>query len=257
MHVVVDVKPADKQKFVGLGQVAYELKSGDEIYVNDPYDCTSYVAAVQDVIIKLHYGNFGGYGLKIIYFAFGILTCFVIVSGVLIWVEARNKRSTAAWKRKSNEWVASVFMAISLSLYPVTALAFNLVQLFKGSDQSPYHVFIYKLFFLSWLALAIVFSIKRDSYFTAKYNLLLGSILGSIIPFVHGFITGKWFWNTFQVETIQLFVVDVFWMTTSAVALLAFFKMKRKPAVPLPENISNQSEKKMVLKLNGKMRETV
>lgn len=228
MHIIVDVKPHDDQKLIGLGQIDYDLGARTEQITHNPYTETNYVAGFQDLMIKLHYGNYGGYGLKIIYFVFGIITCFVILSGVLLWVEARDKRSNAVWKRKSNAWVASIFMAISLTMYPVTAFAFCVVKLFKETGDPLHHVLIYKAFFIPWLILSLCFAVKRDNYFTNKYNLLLGSLLGFAIPVVNGMVSGLWIWRTFNGQDLQIFVVDVFWLITSVVTLIIFFKLQNR-----------------------------
>ncbi|MBK6264050.1 PepSY domain-containing protein [Marivirga sp. S37H4] len=228
MHVVVDVKPESDKKFAGLGQMAFKASTGEVVFERDPYTETSYIAGAQDFLIKLHYGNFGGYPLKIIYFIFGIITCFIILSGVLIWVEARDKKSNTPFKRKANQWVSAIFLAISLSMYPVTAFTFSVVKLFKDVNDPQPHLLIYKAFFISWLILTIIFSIKKDNYFTNKYSLLSGSILGFLVPVTNGVISSNWIWKTFNEQQLQIFVVDAFWLSTSIISLLIFLKLKPK-----------------------------
>ncbi|GAA5029760.1 hypothetical protein GCM10011506_18320 [Marivirga lumbricoides] len=237
MHVIVDVKPENDKQFAGLGQVAYKAATGEVVFERDPYKETTYIAAVQDFLIKLHYGNFGGYPLKIIYFIFGIITCFVIISGVLIWVEARDKKINTPFKRKANQWVAAIFLAISLSMYPVTAFTFSVVKLFKDANDPQPHLLIFKAFFISWLVLSILFSAKKDNYFTNKYSLLSGSLFGFIVPFANGLITGNWIWKTFNEQQLQIFVVDAFWLITSIISLLVFFKLKPKAKQNQPKAV--------------------
>lgn len=35
----------------------------------------------------------------------GIISCFIIISGILIWLVARDKKSVAEKKRKFNAWI--------------------------------------------------------------------------------------------------------------------------------------------------------
>lgn len=230
MHIAIDVKPFNEKQFAGLGQLVFKASDEALVFERNPYGETTYVAGVQDFLIKLHYGNYGGYPLKIIYFIFGIISCFVIISGILIWVEARDKKSNTPFKRKANQWIGSLFMAISLSMYPVTTLSFSAIKLLKVANNPNPHILIYKVFFLSWLALSILFSIKKDYYFTNKACLLLGSIFGFLVPISNGIITNNWFWKTFNPAQIQIFVVDAFWLITSIVTLLVFFKIKPREA---------------------------
>lgn len=243
MHVVVDVKPKPNQQFAGLGQVAFKASNGEMVFERDPYKETSYVAAAQDFILKLHFGNYGGYPLKILYFIFGIISCFVIISGVLIWEKARDKKSNTPFKRKSNQWVASIILAICLTMYPVTALTFSVLKLFSEYNDPQYLSLIYRTYFISWLVLSILFSIKRDNYFTNKYCLLSGSLLGFLIPIVNGIVSGNWMWNAFNDLQLQIFVVDGFWLITSVVSLLVFFKLKNKSDIKIQEIPKNRHEK--------------
>ncbi|MBL6447722.1 PepSY domain-containing protein [Fulvivirga sp. 29W222] len=251
MHVVVKVKPNDSQRFTGIGQVAYNASTGEEVAAKDPFGSTDYAVAVQDIILKLHFGNYGGYGLKIIYFIFGMITCFVILSGVLLWVEARDKKSTVRWKRKSNQWVAAIVLAVSLSMYPVTALSFTVVKLFKDVNDPAPHLLIFKTFFISWLVFSIFFSIKKDSYFTNKYCLLSGSVLGFLVPIANGVVSETWLWKTFNQQQVQIFVVDAFWLVTSVITFLIVLNLKPKikgEHIEIPAPIKDKTAAKKVIK---------
>ncbi|MEQ8581885.1 MAG: PepSY-associated TM helix domain-containing protein [Marinoscillum sp.] len=225
MNILVEVRPQTKSALLGLGRATFDWSGSLTAQTSD--ESVNYIVGADQLMRRLHFGDFGGYGLKIIYFVFGIITCFVILSGVLLWVEARDKRSTAPWKRTANQWVASIFMAISLSMYPAMALLFSIVRLAHDPGSPTPHVFIYKVFFTSWLILSVCFAAWRNNYLTNKYCLFLGSIFGMAIPIVNGLVTGNWMWDTYNEEQLQIFVVDAFWLITSLIALLVFFRLKK------------------------------
>lgn len=233
MKILVEARPQSRGALLGLGRATFD-KTGVLIDQTDE-ESINYIVGVDQMMRRLHFGDFGGYGLKIIYFVFGIITCFVILSGVLLWVEARDKRSTERWKRNANQWVASIFAAISLSMYPSMALLFSMVRLVHDAGDLAPHVFIYSMFFTSWLILSIGFAICRNNYLTSKYCLLLGSILGFAIPVVNGMVTGNWMWYTYNVQQLQIFVVDAFWFVTSLISLLVFLRLKTRLPGPLLE----------------------
>lgn len=244
MRVILEGHPQKSSAFVGLGKVIFD-NTGEVISAVE-LNSSPYVVGADQTIRSLHFGDFGGYGLKVIYFVFGIITCFVILSGVLIWVEARDKKINAEWKRKANKWVADTFVAMSLSLYPVSAMIFSAVKLFKDSNDPMPHLWIYKVFFLSWLALSLFFVFRRNNFFTNKYCLLSGALLGFAVPVVNGIVSGNWLWMTFATEQ-QIFVVDFFWLTTSVVAILTFFRLK-KPQLEIRP--SRKSVKTTPLRIN-------
>ncbi|WP_421874065.1 PepSY-associated TM helix domain-containing protein [Marinoscillum sp.] len=224
MRVIVEARPNPDHAFAGLGRAIFDA-SGDLIRITEE-DNLSYVVGADQTIHRLHFGDFGGHGLRIIFFTFGIISCFVILSGVLIWVEARDKRSNAQWKRRANLWVASIFMAVSLSMYPVIALSFSFIKIFKDATNPMPHLMIYKFFFITWLVVSLMLGIRRDHFFTTRFCLISGALLGFMVPIVNGLVTGNWMWETWQDGRIQIFVVDVFWSITSVITLFIGAIMK-------------------------------
>ena len=247
MRIIIEGRPQNADAFLGLGRVIFD-HTGEVISATDAQSI-NYVVGADQTMRSLHFGNFGGYSLRIIYFVFGIISCFVILSGVLIWVRARDKKSTEPWKRKANEWVGSIFMAISLTMYPATALIFSVVKLFKDSADPIPHVMIYKVFFISWLILSVGFALRKSNFITTKYSLLLGSLLGFGIPVVNGLVTSDWFWKTIQNNQTQIFVVDAFWLIISISTLLIFIKLKKpiESAQPVKSKAIPKSQKQPVL----------
>lgn len=146
--------------------------------------------------------------------------CLVITSGILIWLVARDKNNVIPRKRKFNSWMANFFMAICLSMFPVTAFTFIVVKWFGEANQT----LIYQVFFWSWLFLILVYTFRKSNKRTNLETLLLGSILSICLPFVNGHITGGWFWNNIIHNRVDIAVVDVLWILIGFIGLLAFYK---------------------------------
>lgn len=229
MHVKVTGQPKYNDKFLaGEGYITYRALDNKVVDQKDPYAAsTSYVDGSSSILQRLHYGDYGGYGLKIIYFILGLITCFVIISGVLIWLVARDKKNIPEYKRKFNTWLVRIYMAICLSMYPITAVTFIIVKCLNGYEIDK-KTLIYSVFFWGWLVLSTLFIIKRDNYFTNKVSLISGSILGFLVPISNGIMTGNWPWVTWQKGYIQIFIMDVFWIVLSLTALAIVFKLKPK-----------------------------
>ncbi|MEQ3499817.1 PepSY-associated TM helix domain-containing protein [Tenacibaculum sp. SSH1-16] len=227
MHVKVGGYPKYKDNFLSSGSITFKASDGYIVQTKDSKNSLSYVEGATNLLKRLHFGDFGGYGMKLIYLVLGFITCFVIISGVLIWLVARDKKSVPNYKRKFNSWLVNIYMAICLSLYPITALVFITVKCFSDSNGDNRKVFIYQIFFWGWLILSSLFIVKKDNYFTNKISLLLGSILGFLVPISNGAITGNWLWISWQKGYSQIFVVDAFWLLLSITSFSIFFKIKR------------------------------
>lgn len=224
MHVLVEGELLSEKKFTGIGKVVYRIADGKEIARKNPVTQNSYIDIVKNVLYRIHFGDYGGYALKIVSFVLGIITCFVIISGVMIWLVARQKNNLPEKKRRFNAAVVRIYLAICLSMYPITALSFIGTKIFYPLSQSN----LFSLYFGGWLLLTIFFIIKKDDAFTNKFCLVSGSILGFLIPITNGIVSGNWFWTSFMENKIQIFFIDVFWIFLASITLYTAYHLKPK-----------------------------
>ncbi|MEO8254053.1 MAG: PepSY-associated TM helix domain-containing protein [Flavobacterium sp.] len=224
MHVLVKGEMDYGKKFTGIGEIVYKVATGEIVSKKDPVTETTYLDSVKNILYRIHFGDYGGYGLKIISFVLGIVSCFVIISGVMIWLVARDKKNMPEKKRRFNEAVVRYYLAICLSMFPVTAFTFIIAKIFYPLGQNG----LYSVYFISWLVMAVFFVLKKNNSFTNQFCLLSGSILGFLIPITNGIKTGNWFWISYSHHQFQLFFVDTFWIIISVVTLYASFKLKTK-----------------------------
>jgi len=225
MHVSVEGETNRNTKFTGLGKRVYKASTGEIVGEKDPYATTTYLDGVKNSLYRLHYGDYGGYALKIVSFVLGIISCFVIISGVMIWLVARDKKNVPDKKKRFNEKVVLVYLAICLSMYPVTALSFIAIKI-NPAGQS----FIYQFYFITWLLASVFFIFKKDNFFINKYALLSGSIIGFLIPVFNGIVSGNWIWTAYISGNTQSLFVDVFWVVLATITLITALKLKRKPS---------------------------
>jgi uncharacterized iron-regulated membrane protein len=218
MHLTVEGR-SDYQTHL---TATYKVATCEITEKKDPITDSSYLDGVKNVLFRLHFADYGGYALKIISFILGIMTCFVIISGVMIWLTARNKKTIAPRKRKANHVISVIYLAICLSMLPVTALAFIGVKIFSLSGITP----IYSFYFITWLIVTIIFVIKGNNGFTNKYSLLSGGILAFLIPIVNGICNGNWLWISFQTQNFSVLFIDIFWIGIGLISLYSYNKIK-------------------------------
>ncbi|WP_428230526.1 PepSY-associated TM helix domain-containing protein [Flavobacterium sp.] len=227
MHVLVEGEMLAHKKFTGIGKVVYRVADGKEIAKKNPVTQNNYLDVVKNVLYRIHFGDYGGYALKIVSFVLGIITCFVIISGVMIWLVARQKNNLPEKKRRFNAAVVRIYLSICLSMYPTTALAFIITKIFYPLAQNN----LYLIYFGAWLILTVFFILKKNDAFTNRFCLISGSILGFLIPVTNGIVSGNWFWTSFIQNHIQVFFIDVFWIILASITLYISFTLKSKKAV--------------------------
>lgn len=215
---------SDEERFLNSGIITGNAFTGEIETLKSP-EKFNYVTDFPMLMGRLHFGEFGGFALRVVYFILSLITCFVIITGVLIWVEARNKKSKTLKQRLYTTKVGHIYMAICLSLFPITAFSFLVVKCLPESLMHQKMTIIYAVYFIGWIVLSVYFRFKRDNYFTNKTTLLSGAILGLLIPIVSGIVSNNWIWNTYKNEQFGVLFVDVFWIILSALALYAYFKI--------------------------------
>lgn len=237
MQVEVSGSEHIKERFLGQGSVVFDAESGKVKKINAPGKM-GYYDDVWSSVRRLHYaqfgeiGTFGTYFLKTVYFLMAFLTCFVIISGVLIWLEARNKKNITEKKRRYNARVGSIYLAICLSMLPITAASFVLSKLLPDPLAGSREAILNYSFFLGWLVISIGLLLKRNNNFTNKFCLLTGGILGLLIPVVNGISSGNWFWRTWSNAEYGIFSVDLIWLCIGIICLLVFKRLKKeKPGI--------------------------
>ncbi|ANW95575.1 hypothetical protein AXE80_04475 [Wenyingzhuangia fucanilytica] len=223
-HITLEGHTNRNLKFNGFGKITYKTSTNEVVYEKKPTETTSYLESVKNILYRIHYGDYGGYLLKILSFILGLTSCFVIISGVMIWLVARDKKNVPEKRRRFNQRVVLIYLAICLSMYPITALSFIAVKVFAAQMSQS---FIYSFYFIGWLIFTLFFITKKDIYFINKWTLKLGSYIGLCIPIVNGFTTGNWIWLTLQNQQYQLFFIDAFWICLSLTTLWVTAKLKK------------------------------
>lgn len=225
MRLAIQADADYRKSFAGTGVAVYNLQTGELLQHKSPNAGATYMDGLRGLIYRLHFGDYGGYFLKIVYFVMGIMGCLVIVSGILIWLVARDKGSVPPRKRKFNFWLSNVYLAACLAMFPVTAFTFIMIKMNAALvDQQ----FIFRVYFYSWLILGLYYIVRRDINRTNRETLLLGSVLSLCVPVVNGIYSGNWLWKTFAEGATDIFFLDLFWIAIAVVSYISYLKVRTR-----------------------------
>ncbi|WP_405562178.1 PepSY-associated TM helix domain-containing protein [Polaribacter sp. Asnod6-C07] len=225
MEYVLIGELSDKERYIGIGRIVYNAFTGEIQEIKNP-NKLGYLEDSQRLLARLHFADFGGFWVKIIYFILALITCFVIITGVLIYVEARNKKSMTLKQRLFTAKVGHIYLAMCLSMFPIIAASFLLIKLLPQAYMNQRMDILYVFFFITWLITTIYFRYKRDNYFTNKVNLLAGAIIGILIPIANGIVSNNWIWHTYKNNQFEILSVDLLWILLSITAFLVYLKIK-------------------------------
>ncbi|WP_443944315.1 PepSY-associated TM helix domain-containing protein [Pedobacter sp. AW1-32] len=227
MHVILTAKPLAQESFSGTGKLIMRVKDQKILKSISPNGQSSYVDKVKSLIYHLHFGDFGGKPLRIIFFILGTMGCLVIISGILIWLVARDKNNVPKHKRIFNFWTANIFMAVCLSMLPVTAFTMIALLFKENAGQAD----IYHLYFYSWLLLSIYFILRRNLNVTNTQTLLLSVLLCALLPVLDGIRRGNWFWKTFARGEYDILFIDVLFLILAAISAVVYVKLKKQQKI--------------------------
>ena len=233
------------------GSLTMRLKDGVvlEEYSIIP-EKANYSYSIINFIFKLHFGSFGGYTLRVIYFVLSMITCFMIISGILIWRTARDNNKYTLKQRVFHHKVTKWYLAICLSMYPAFAIIF-LANKLVPMDMIGRVTLVNQIFFLSWLGLTILGLFWKNYSAQNRNYLLLGGVLSLLIPVANGAVTGGWIWNMWSTYHWVAYV-DLFWLLAGVTSLyLAGFVLKVKSVSDFPQPLEDEIVEENPEKVSG------
>ncbi|PKK36343.1 peptidase [Siphonobacter sp. SORGH_AS_0500] len=234
MHVIVQAKAHTDAQLNGEGEIIYRVRDQKFISESSPLEMPSYIQTVKGFIYHLHFGDFGGRPLRVIYFVLGIMGCLVINSGVMIWLVARDKKNIPARKRTFNFWTANVYLSSSLSLLPVTAFTMISLLFLEKPGQSD----IYHWYFYPWLILSVYFLVRKDLNLVNRQSTFLSAVTCFLLPVLDGIVRGNWFWNTFSRQAYDILFIDVLFLILSLMSGFVLWKIVQKQCLQPGEETS-------------------
>ncbi|MEM6770830.1 MAG: PepSY-associated TM helix domain-containing protein, partial [Bacteroidota bacterium] len=208
----------DERTITGRAEVVYRVATEEVVFETGPGNAT-YADSVIATIGRLHFATYGGLGLKVMYFILALLTCFMIMGGVLLWQAARDKRSYTDKERRFHHRVTKANLAVCLGLIPAVPVIFLLNKLIP-MDMAGRTTYVEVGFFVGWLLL-IIAGLRWDQYRRINRNyLIVGGFLSLAVPVVNGLVTGDWVWSTLLGDLPYVGGVDLFWIGVGVISLL-------------------------------------
>ncbi|MEM8967046.1 MAG: PepSY-associated TM helix domain-containing protein [Bacteroidota bacterium] len=187
----------------------------------------SYSHTVIDMITKLHFAEFGGLAIKITYFILSLITCFMIISGVLIWRTARDNQRYTLQQRHFHHQVTKIYLAVCLSMFPAFAIIFLTNKLIPMEIISRAN-WVNGIFFSSWLVLILI-GLRWNNYARLNRNyLFVGGLLSLMIPLANGIATSDWFWQVWSMFP-WVAAVDTFWLIAGLTSIYLVVRVLKVP----------------------------
>lgn len=215
----------DNEKTLGgSGSLLLQMRNGEILneFIPDEKGLNNSL----NLVSKLHYATFGGLLMKFIYFILALITCVIIISGILLWQSARDNKKYTDKQRRFNHQVTRIYLNICMSLVPATALLF-LANMYVPFDMINRIETVNNIFFAGWGVLCLCGFLWNNYGAIFKYYFVLSAILGLFIPIANGLVTQDWLWATIPNGNWSVAGVDIFWVVTSLIIFSCYFLPKK------------------------------
>ncbi|MFT5757851.1 MAG: putative iron-regulated membrane protein [Alteromonadaceae bacterium] len=175
----VTFKGLDKNQFSTRKEATYHIASGRELYLTkNNYD--NNLRGGLSVISSLHFGDFAGYLLRILFFILGIGTCYIILTGNLMWLQKksnlRDEKQNLVGLRIVNAMTTGGFIGTIFA----TAVGFTFTRLIPIDYVGRSDLIAYLFFGCLFTAIIVSLTIKSQKQFAAIFLKVTAVALATI-----------------------------------------------------------------------------
>jgi hypothetical protein len=187
--------------FGGTGAVVFHGQTGEVLLTQPPSEAGALNDAVQ-TMEQLHFADFGGLALKILFFLLALASCGVILTGNLTWLEVRRGQD-----RWINRVLARLTAGVATGMLPALAVLFLADRWLPRGRAIDEWTDI--AFFSAW-ALAAAYALVRSNVArTHRHLLVTGGLLCLLVPIANGTTTGTWIWTAWRTQQWSVLGVDL------------------------------------------------
>ncbi|UBM58731.1 PepSY domain-containing protein [Marinilongibacter aquaticus] len=233
------VRHKSPESFDNSGSIGYRLSTRAELYSQIPQKNKGYVQQVINGMGQLHFATFGGLLLKSTYFILALLTCFMVLAGVVLWREARQNKSFTVRQKHFHSRTTTIYLAICLSLIPAVPLLFA-SELIVPASQG-HKLAVNTIFFTAWLILGIFGVFLKKDRLLVHWYLFLSALFSLSVPLSNGYKTGYWPWISLLKKEYGVALTDAFWLCAGLFQLFLFLYAIRKTAPFGNSRVNRQS----------------
>lgn len=156
LHMMGNEKNGFEQRF----EIAYNLND-ESIALQDGSPDQNAVGRGINVMASLHFANFAGLDLRIIYFVLSVFVCALIVTGNLLWLEKRYKNKQ--YSARSVNVLSHLTLVSTVGLVFASSVAFLLARVLdvEFSERASWVIYGFIITLFSSSAMAFILTPRR------------------------------------------------------------------------------------------------
>lgn len=167
---------------------SFDMKNAEPIEVSTSFSRVGGISgSILDVVFPLHFGNFGGLPIKILWAILGISTSLIALTGMMIWVERRAYSSEGSLSKRHYSRVSRLTIGSCAGLVTACCALFWLQRFAPNLVANG--------FFVIWGLTIFWALIRTNEYKTSRQLIGLSGLMLLAIPVVDLFLFTRTFFN--------------------------------------------------------------
>lgn len=217
----VTFRGQDKNQFSTRKEATYHIASGRELYLTkDNYD--NDLRGGLAVISSLHFGDFAGYLVRVLFFILGIGTCYIILTGNLMWLKKKSSLRTEKQSQVGLRIVNAMTTGGFIGTIFATAVGFICTRLIDIDYVNRSDVIGYIFFACLFGAITVSLTIKAQKKFAAIF-LKITAVALAVVPVLDWLLVSQGivdmlkfgYYNVIVVEAMLLSLALFCWLIAS------------------------------------------
>ncbi len=189
---VLSLQSADSEKLTLTETFEYRLVDGDLVRRFTTFGrLDSVTSAILDAMYPLHFGNFGGILVKVLWFVLGLSTALLAASGMMVWIERRAYGAEGKLAERQY-WRISRFTIGACMGLVLASLALFYVQMLGVAGLFSAHAWQGPVFAAAWVSVLVVTLFIHNSLLSLKLWFGAAACLSVGVPVLNGVVTGDW-----------------------------------------------------------------
>lgn len=227
-----------EDRFATDAEVHYRIKDHQEVYVTlDNYD--NAVRSGLNVIARLHFGDFAGYGLRVAFFLLGLATCYVILTGNLMWIEKRAKQRNQS--QRSLNFVRRMTSGGFIGVILATAVGFVTARVIP-SDVATRADLIENVFFSALILSLIVAQFIKNQRKFSQYMLNFSGFAFALVVLLDWLLIPSTALYILKSGNFDLIITEAMLLLLSAICFFSSKQVEKKQALKRTETSVPQSD---------------
>jgi hypothetical protein len=233
----VRFRGADVSQFSTRKEATYHIASGRELYLTkDNFD--NDLRGGLSVISSLHFGDFAGYLIRVLFFILGIGTCYIILTGNLMWIQKKANLRVEKQNLMGLKVVYAMTTGGFIGTIFASAVGFVFARVIPIDTIGRSDLISYIFFGCLFTAIVVSLNIKAQKQFAAIF-LKITAVALAIIPVMDWLFVTQGIMAMLEFGYYHVIVVEVMLLSLSLFCWLIAVRLFVNKRVEVDDEIGN------------------